>query len=337
MSEFRKDLLMNQWVIVADERRGRPNDYVVKSTGQSTAGATCPFCPGNEDKTPPEVMARRLMGSRPNGSGWQFRVVPNKFPALGPGSKLGQQKESIYQKKDGIGVHEVIIETPNHHQIFQEMSDDRVTETLKIYQDRIRYHKNDKRLRYISLFRNYGVQGGASLMHPHSQLMGVPLVPPKVLDEIRRAKVFYREKNQCLSCEMIKTEVHLGKRVVAESDSYLCVAPYGGSFPFEVWILPKDHQSNFEVTPETKLTDLSGMIKSILKKQVLILNNPSYNFYIQSAPFQYHNLRRHDAYYHWQIRIIPRWVHWAGFELASGICINPVPPEETALCFRQVE
>lgn len=336
MSEFRKDLLLNQWVIVADERQGRPNDQVAESSGSSTPTVACPFCTGNEGKTPPEVMAIRSSDSKPNEPGWELRVVPNKFPAVGPGMKLRQGRDSIYQQKDGVGVHEVIIETPDHHQIFQALSDDHLTETLKIYQDRIRHHKTNKRLRYFSLFRNYGRQAGASLKHPHSQLIGISLVPPRVLEETKGARNYFTETKKCLSCEMMKKELGLGKRIVGESDYFLCVAPFGASFPFEVWILPKTHPSNFEATPETELKDLSRMVKNILKKQASILNNPSYNLYIQSAPFQFNRPSQHDAYHHWQIRIIPRLVHVAGFELASGIHINPVSPEECALRFRQV-
>jgi UDPglucose--hexose-1-phosphate uridylyltransferase len=295
--------------------------------------ATCPFCSGHEDKTPREVyVAGRSPASPPNTPGWRVRVVPNRFPALKIEGDLDRQAEGIYDRMNGVGAHEVIIETPDHGRALKDLSDGELTEVLFSFKARVLDLRNDLRFRYILLFKNHGHLAGASLDHSHSQLIALPVVPRQVIEEIEGAKRHYDLKERCIFCDVVGQERRDRTRLVHENDEFVVFAPYAPRSPFETWIVPKRHESNFEAEPKERLGYCAQALRSTLKRLGAALGDPAYNFMIHSNPLR-------DAAspsYHWHIEVMPALTHVAGFEWGSGFHINPVPPEEAAEFLRRV-
>ena len=328
MPELRKEPVSGRWVIVATERAARPTDF--ETNPQIIKSSFCPFCEGNEDKTPPEILAYRDNGAMPNTGGWRVRVVPNKFPALQAEGENFKCEDGIYDKMNGIGAHEVIIESPRHIQSLTSLDNENVEEVLLCYRDRLVDLKSDKRFVYGLLFKNVGFSAGASLEHTHSQVIVTPIVPPLVANEIANAKAFYQRTEKCLFCDMIQQEIETDKRVVISTDNFVVFAPFASRFPFETWILPKKHESNFENLQEDEAKELAHVLKSVLTRLEATLDFPPYNYIIHSAPFNV----TESKHFHWHIEIIPRLTNIAGFEWGTGFYINPTPPEESAELLR---
>ena len=328
MPELRREPISGRWVIVATERATRPTDF--KTNPQIIKSSFCPFCEGNEDKTPPEILAYRDNGSMPNTSGWRVRVVPNKFPALQIEGDQNKRGEGIYDMMSGIGAHEVIIESPRHIQSLTSLDNGNVEEVLLCYRDRLIDLKNDKRFVYGLLFKNVGASAGASLDHTHSQLIVTPIVPQLVANEMANAKTFYQQRERCLFCDMIQQEIDTNSRLVISTDNFVAFAPFASRFPFEIWILPKKHESHFENLQKFELDELAKVLKDALTRLETALDLPPYNYIIHSAPF---NINGSDSF-HWHIEIIPRLTNIAGFEWGTGFYINPMPPEQAAETLR---
>ena len=328
MPELRREPVSGRWVIVATERAARPTDF--ETNPQIIKSSFCPFCEGNEDKTPPEILAYRDNGTMPNTDGWRVRVVPNKFPALQAEGEYLKCEEGIYDMMNGIGAHEVIIESPRHIQSLTSLDNGNVEEVLLCYRDRLVDLKSDERFVYGLLFKNVGFSAGASLDHTHSQLIVTPIVPPLVANEIANARKFYQQRERCLFCDMIQQEIETDKRVIISTDNFVVFAPYASRFPFETWILPKKHESNFENLQGVEAKELAHVLKSVLTKLEATLDFPPYNYIIHSAPFNV----TESEYFHWHIEIIPRLTNIAGFEWGTGFYINPTPPEEAAELLR---
>jgi UDPglucose--hexose-1-phosphate uridylyltransferase len=330
MPELRKDPVTSRWVIISTERGKRPSDFGAEPERERSA--FCPFCPGNEDKTPPEVLAYRPNGS-PNGTGWQVRVVPNKFPALQIEGDLNRQGDGMYDKMNGVGAHEVVIETPEHGETLAGMSDQRVEEILWAFHDRVQDLKKDQRFRYILIFKNVGRAAGASLEHPHSQLIATPIIPKRVREELDGAKEYYEYKERCVFCDIVRQEMTQGVRLITENQDFLAVAPFAARFPFETWILPKAHDPFFEDSQKHEYVNLSKVLREVVLRVEKVLTNPPYNLIIHNSP-----LRESDGRsYHWHIEFMPKLTNVAGFEWGSGFYINPTPPEEAARYLRDVK
>ena len=332
MPELRKDPIVGRWVIIAHERARRPHDFKGEGQTQSEAGL-CPFCEGHEDKTPPEIVAYRERHSRPNGPGWRIRVVPNKFPALKVEGQLNKRGDGIYDLMAGVGAHEVIIESPKHFVSMAQLTDDNVREVLWVYRDRLVDLKRDTRLVHGMLFKNVGAASGASLEHTHSQLIVTPIVPISVWEEMTGSLEFYNYRGRCIYCDMVQQEIATQKRIVLDSAHFTAFCPYASRFPFETWILPKQHSSHFENIPKPGVDDLGTVLRAVLNKLELALDSPPYNYIVHTAPFDHQEL----PHYHWHIEIIPRLTKVAGFEWGTGFYINPVTPEEAAAFLREVE
>jgi UDPglucose--hexose-1-phosphate uridylyltransferase len=337
MPELRKDPVLGRWVIIAKERGKRPSDYLSNLNKSPVESQPCSFCPGHEDQTPPEIMAYRMAGSKPDTTGWHIRVVPNKFPALKIEGGLNREGEGIYDKMDGIGAHEVIIETPDHKQMMSTMTDKQLEEVLWAYRDRVLDLKKDKRFRFVLIFKNYGQVAGATLEHSHSQLIALPIVPRAVIEEIAGAEKYYNYKERCIYCDIVRQELANKIRIVIENEHFVCIAPYAARFPFETWILPKSHDPYFEDSHRHEFKNLSRILRELLQRQDKVLKNPPYNFFIHSAPFNRGSRYHDEDYYHWHIEIIPRLTFVAGFERGTGFYINPTLPEEAASFLRKVE
>ena len=330
MPELRKDPITGRWVIIATDRARRPNDFV-RDPVTIRGGRFCPFCEGNEDKTPPEILGWRRNGAGSNQRGWSLRVVPNKFPALGIEGDLARQGEGLFDKMNGVGAHEVIIETPNHELTLAQLPEKAVEDVLWAYRDRMLDLKKDKRFRYALVFKNHGEAAGASLEHTHSQIIALPVVPIYVREEVEGAKTYYNFKERCIFCDIIRQEAASGARVIDETDHFLVLSPYAPRFPFETWIMPKQHESAFENSQSNVFENLAKVLKRLLQKLDLVLENPPYNFVLHTSPFS----ESTGDYYHWHFEVMPKLTKVAGFEWGSGFYINPTPPEEAARFLRE--
>ena len=293
----------------------------------------CPFCPGNETRTPPEILAYGRNGSGKDMPGWTVRVVPNKFPALGIEGNLDRQGEGLFDRMNGIGAHEVIIETPEHQNTLAMLPDKALEEVLWAYRDRVLDLKNDKRFRYILLFKNHGEAAGASLEHTHSQLIALPIVPKRVREEVDNSRHYYDVKERCIFCDMIRQEVETGTRVILSNDQFIALAPYAPRFPFETWILPLQHSSSFENQSSPAYVSLAKLFHEFLARLDAVLNRPAYNYVIHTSPIG----EEINDHYHWHIEMMPKLTRVAGFEWGTGFYINPTPPEEAARFLREAQ
>jgi UDPglucose--hexose-1-phosphate uridylyltransferase len=329
MPELRKDPIVGRWVIIATERGRRPSEFnPEKIRGR---GGFCPLCEGNEDKTPPEVFAIRENGSQPNSTGWTLRVVPNKFPALRVEGDLNREGEGLYDKMNGVGAHEVVIETPNHGETLSMLPLERVVMLLTTYRERIVDLTRDQRLRHILVFKNHGAAAGASLEHSHSQIIALPVVPKRVSEEVDGAKAYYEYKDRCVFCDIIRQEMEYQARIVGENRGAIALAPFASRFPFETWILPKDHSTHFHHTQPTQFEDVAWLLSDVLRRIDITLPGSPYNFMLHTN----HTNEQDEASYHWHIEIIPKLTKVAGFEWGTGFYINPTPPEEAAKYLRK--
>lgn len=334
MSELRQDIATKRWVIVAKERAKRPHQFLKQATVQEEPDHRddCPFCEGNETRTPPEVYALRN-GSEPNQPGWKVRVVPNKFAALSPSTKWeGVQSPDIFTTISGYGSHEVIIETPLHNQTLATLPLEQVELVIQAILQRMRTLAQDPRIAFVQVFRNHGPSAGTSLVHPHSQLIATPIVPTNVREEIEEARRFYDDRVNCVYCYLLEKEQEEDKRIVLSTEHYVVLAPFASRFPFELMVLPRRHSASFM---DDVLSEDVTALADILRRTLLLLyhaaNNPDYNAVLHTAPLR-------DScmdYYHWHIEIVPRLTTPAGFELGSGIFITTAIPEETAAYLRE--
>jgi UDPglucose--hexose-1-phosphate uridylyltransferase len=324
MPELRKDPITGRWVIIAENRAGRPDEFDVSREGASAE--RCAFCEGNESQTPGEVFAWRTGGSKADGPGWQVRVVPNQYPALLPNEPPARVDDALFSTMAGVGVHELIVESPRHVHSTSDLSVDEVREVLDAYRLRLLEHKRDPRLVYGMIFKNVGQAAGASLYHTHSQLIVTPILPVLVEEEMLGAARFHQEHARCVYCAMVEEELSMQGRVVHETRTSVAFCPFAGRHPHETWILPRAHVSHFEdITPET-LADVATALHEVIRQIEHVLDRPAYNYIIHTAPLNVPPL----TYYHWHIEIIPRRSRIAGFEWGTGFYINHTPPEVAA-------
>jgi UDPglucose--hexose-1-phosphate uridylyltransferase len=329
MPELRKDPVSGRWVIISVERGKRPSDF--SAHAHARKGGFCAFCEGNEHTTPAEIIAIRPDGSHANSPGWTLRVVPNKFPALRIEGEINRFSEGLLNRMNGIGAHEVIIETPDHNLTLSTMPLKYVEDVLVAFHKRISDLKKDSRFRYVIVFKNEGDAAGASLEHTHSQLIALPIVPRIVEEEIEHSRQYFNYNERCIFCDIILQETESGVRVISENEDFIVLAPFAPRSPFEILILPKSHESLY--TPSRKLGPLAQILQQTLKQLDKVLDRPPYNLMIHSSPFR----EEINDYYHWHIEIKPKLINIAGFEWGSGIYINPTPPEESAKFMRDAK
>jgi len=299
----------------------RPNEFKAASEA-GDGGYKCPFCPGNESCTPPAVYSLPSADEK----SWRLRVVRNKYPALVPGKNIGGRTNGIYDRMDGIGCHEVLIESGRHDLRLEEMRVEDIADVMRTFIIRTREIKKDAGVEYVMIFKNHGMHAGASLSHPHSQIIALPMVPIMVEEEISGAMQYHRAKGSCVFCDIIKEEAGFKKRVVAENDNFMAVEPYASRFSFETWLLPRKHLSHFEDMPEELVSDLASVLKKALSQLYATLPELSYNLIVHTMPVQ----APEAAHYHWHIEIMPKLSQVAGFEWGTGFYINTVSPEDAA-------
>jgi UDPglucose--hexose-1-phosphate uridylyltransferase len=332
MPELRKDPVTGRWVIIATERAKRPAQFA--KADEERKGGFCPFCPGNEKSTPPEVHSYRHPNTQRDSEGWWLRVVPNKFPALQPEGTLKRSGEGMYDRMTGFGQHEVVIESPSHDNTIADLSVEQIEEIIWVFRDRTVELRKDTRMRYIMIFKNWGREAGASLEHPHSQIIALPIVPKRVQEELSGAGKYYDYKERCVFCDMIHQELEDNTRIVSENDSFLSFMPFASRFPFETWIIPREHTSFFNDIQKNHVVDLAKIMKHTFSLIKLALDDPPYNFVIHTTPFDESGSA---PFYHWHIEIMPKLTKVAGFEWGTGFYINPTAPEEAAAVLREAE
>jgi UDPglucose--hexose-1-phosphate uridylyltransferase len=326
MSELRQDPTTKFWVILAPERAKRPQQkHRVRPANELPDwDSSCPFCRGNEELTPPEVF--RLPVSDGDDR-WDVRVIPNRFAALTPGENGDIIEEArLFRKMDGIGAHEVIVETPSHNTPMALMNYDQLEKVLIAYQERYNALKRERYLKFITIFKNHGWASGTSLIHPHSQIVATPIVAPSYHHQFDIAHEYYIDRGKCLYCDLLAEELEDGKRILVESEQFAVFHPYASHAPYETWIVPKEHCASFGIFPDTYMNGLARALKNVLLCLYESLDNPAFNLMVDSTLTE----DEEDPYYHWHIRIIPRLTTIAGFEMGSGIYISTALPEDTA-------
>ena len=331
MSELRQDPTTKVWVILAPERAKRPQLESKKRRDDELPDwdASCPFCPGNEDKTPDEVFRLPISDQASN---WDVRVVPNRFAALTPEGNLSRREDGhFFRRMDGFGIHEVVIETPSHNTPMALMSYEQVEKVLIAYQERYNDLKVNKQLKFITIFKNQGWASGTSLVHPHSQLVATPIMAPYYHQKFDVAHDYYADRARCLYCDLLAEELEKGERIIAETEQLVVFQPYASHVPYETWILPKVHCASFGLYPTARLVELARVLRDTLLCLYHELNNPAFNYMIDTSTTEYEE----DPYYHWHIRIVPRVTLVAGFEMGSGIYVNTAVPEQTANQMRE--
>ena len=331
MPELRKDPVLDRWVIISTDRGKRPIDFIEEM--QIKKPEFSPFTHGNEHMTPPEIYSIRTNNTPPNSPGWSLRVVPNKYPALRVEGDLYRRGDGIFDMMNGIGAHEVIIETPDKDKSLADLDMGFIQDLFRVFKERIIDLKKDLRLKSIIVFKNHGFAAGASLNHSHSQLIATPIIPKMVAEEIEGAQSYYKLKERCIFCDIILQEIQESNRLVLEEEHFVVLEPYAPRFPFETWIIPKVHSSHYESIDEIKIEHLAISVKTVLQKINVALRKPSYNFVIHTAPLQ----EKQMDYYHWHIELMPKLTRVAGFEWGTGFYINHTSPEEAASYLKEID
>ena len=331
MPEFRRDPVIGRWVIISTDRGKRPSSY--GNIPKQEEPKMCPFCPGNESSTPPEVLAFRENGSQPNKPGWFLRVISNKYPALRVEGSLNREPMGLYDKMNGVGAHEVIIETPDHYKDLADLSHEEIKNVLWAFRERSLDLQRDRRFKYVLIFKNHGEAAGASLEHSHSQLIATPIIPRRVEEEIDGANKYYDFKERCIFCDIIRQELTDKERVISDYGDFIAFSPFASRHPFETWLLPKQHLAHFTDLAPNNYIYLAEALKDVLNRLRVALNNPPFNFIIHTAPFG----NEYDEVYHWHFEIIPKLTKVAGFEWGSGFYINPTKPEDAAGYMREID
>lgn len=326
MAELRQDIVTGLWVDVATDRALRPTDFHTPCTVDAPDDVEkCPFCPGHELMTPLEVLAIRPHDGEANTPGWQVRVFPNKFPAFQTDGTT-KVSEPLFPRRQADGNHEVIVHSPDHNARLATMPAEEVELVLRVYRHRYRANAEDAHTRAVHIIVNHGREAGASLEHAHSQLFAVPLVPPQLQQEVAGASWYHSRHNSCVICDMVSREMDMMHRVIAKNRSFVAIAPFASRLPFEVWIVPRNHQESFDMIEDPELEGMALMLGDILRLYDEKFANPPFNYWIHSCPTDGSDY----PYYHWHLELIPKLTTPGGFEMGTSMWINCTTPEHAA-------
>ncbi len=326
-AELRLDLVTGNWVVISAKRGKRPHTPFVEAQYKYAGDiATCPFCDPDKSGQKEDVLR---YGSTQD---WTVRVFPNRYPAFAEGRELRERMRGLYLSLDAIGFHEVVV-TRDHYQTFAHFRPEQIAEVFAAYQERYIKLMNKRFVRYISIFHNHGKSAGASISHPHSQLIAIPLVSSELACEINGAEGYFTKNQECVYCDMLAYELQKGERIVYQNSHFVIFCPYASRMGYEMWLLPKSHLPYFERLSREERFQAAVALKEALHRLDVFLNNPDYNFYLHTAPC---DGKIYD-FYHWHLEILPKYSTWAGFELGTGIEINPILPEKAALELREAK
>jgi len=338
MSDIRYNLLDDRYVIIAPERLHRP-EYLSWSK-EIHARKACPFCEGNEAMTPPEIDAVRINNSKANEKGWQARVVPNLYKAVQIESPNTAYRKGLYETHEGFGAHEVIVDTPHHFTSMKEWEQETFLYWLLVMQKRVADLRQDHRLVFISLFKNHGTHAGATQEHPHTQLIGLPVVPPETVRYCQRLHHYYHTEGRSLFEDIVAQELHEQERIVVQNDDFIAFCPYASAYPFEVMVTSKENIGSIESMDRGYFNALSMLLKELMFLMYGQLGDFDFNISLFVPPLQrtnqtesfFDDLGRTNRF---TIRITPRIYKHGGFEISTGMMINPVSPEESAMFLRE--
>jgi UDPglucose--hexose-1-phosphate uridylyltransferase len=339
-NELRKDYLLDRWVVIATERGRRPTDFARQKKESATAGV-CPLCPGNEHMTPPAVLVYlksdgQIVKDRDkNGfrhKNWLIRCIPNLYPAFAPPKRQLDQAQIMKSDRFGlaIGHHEVLVESPRHDETPADAELPQLMHVINGYIDRLRELSAKSYVQYVSIFRNHGLEAGASLSHAHSQIIATPFVPTTVEKEVAASKSFWNKHEKCVFCDIMERESK-SPRLVLDNARFMVLAPYASVHPMEFWILPKKHHTNLLSLTQTEKEAFAETLKASLKALKDLVNDPPYNY-----GFHLSTNKEDENWYHWHLEVYPRLAIWAGFEKSTGMYINTVTPETAAAELRKV-
>lgn len=331
MPELRQNLATREWVIIASERAKRPNafvspDYRMLTDERNPHEAECPFCPGNEELDL-EVECYPKVGD------WQTRVVRNKFPALAEHGLLTRIFDGVQRCIAGVGYHEIVVEHPRHNTTIALMSPNEIRIVLETFQRRGAAISQDGRIEQLIYFKNHGESAGASLLHPHSQIIALPVVPSSIRRRIDEARRYFDDNGTCVFCHMLDEEEQRGERIIASNEYFVAFVLYAALSPFHIWVLPRRHQACFLQAQPDELAALSSVIHDVLRRIYIGLRDPDYNLIIRTGPVK----EPGSAYFHWYVSLVPRVNRAAGFEMGSGMYINTSLPEASAVFLRAVD
>lgn len=351
MSEIRYDILSGEYAIIATGRAKRPSDFKAAQKTDSSAVSkdpNCPFCPGNERLTPPEIYAVRPNGE-PDTEGWSVRVVPNKFPAVIPKEEMSEPElekagasllnipkasdSFMYWEIPAVGRHEVVVESPEHDGTLGSYSENQLDSIVNTLKARTHAMYDMKEIRYVQVFRNQGPAGGASLAHPHFQIIALPFIPPRLLLEATRFENYEHATRRCLLCDLVEREIEKDTRIIANTRDFVAFCPFASRHSFETLIVPRTHEVSFANMGSKKLSALSKILGSVFHSYESLFSSLSYNMVFHSAPPSERFLKP----YHWHIHVHPRLTLEAGLELGTAVQINPTPPEDAARQFRSLQ
>lgn len=339
MSELRHDPISRRWVVIALERSVRPKEFRVVRPVPESDEPPCPFCPGQESKTPPEITAIRE-GGAPNSPGWQVRVVPNKSPVLAIEGTPDRSAVGHYDRMRGIGAHEIVVESPDHRARPYAMPLLQFSAALAVSRNRIADLRGDSRFKHILLHRNYGVGAGATVHHPIQQIVAIPVTPLRLAAQLDAAREHFQIKERCVFCDILAQELDSGTRIVHVCDDYLSFCPYAGRFPYEINIYPRRHEHQFTETSDLLIEKLAAHMLEVFRRLHAVLGDISFNWMLVNSPNSAGNMRRPGYWttlpydFHWHIEVLPRLTPQAGFEWGTGLYINPTPPEDAAAFLR---
>jgi UDPglucose--hexose-1-phosphate uridylyltransferase len=337
-NELRKDYLLNRWVVIATERGRRPTDFAKKEKPLAKT-SVCPFCPGNEHMTPPALLvyiesqgkiekAKDQEGFRHKN--WLIRCFPNLFPAFNPPQQTSNREKIM--KGSGlaaaVGHHEVIVESPIHDEHPSDARIPQLVHVINAYLDRLQELSAKPYVRYVSIFRNHGLEAGASLSHAHSQIIATPFTPKIVKEELAASRRFWRKNGSCVFCQIIEKE-RKSPRFIMESPDFLVFAPYASINPMEFWIFPKKHEASPLKLSEKAKENFAKTLRACFSALKSLLNDPPYNFGFHIALEE-----AAKPHYHWHLEVYPKLAIWAGFEKSTGMYINTVSPETAAESLR---
>jgi len=344
MPELRRDPVIGRWVIIATDRAKRPDQFgaAVVEKEALAPGEKCPFCEGNESMTPPEIYAVRKPGTRPNSPGWEVRVIPSISPLLRIEENLDRHGHGMYDLMNARGAHEIVVDTPAHLTEWQ-LTKDHIVKSVNVILDRVRDLEKDPGIKYVLVFKNYGkAAGGSHIMHSRVQLIGTPVNLKRVKEELAGAKAYYDYKERCVFCDIIRQELAAQKRVMAESKDFIAIMPFASRFPFETWLLPKEHSCDFYKMDRGKAADFAELSRMIFGKIRAVIGSFPFNFVLHTAPFRrdagkkgYWETIERD--YHWHFEMLPILTRVAGFEWGSGFYINPLLPEDACKAAREAQ
>ena len=339
-NEVRKDYLLDRWVVIATERGRRPSDFAKKDRQQQSSSSVCPMCPSNEHMTPPATLVYLKHGNSIKKTkdkdslrhkDWLIRVVPNLYPAFTPPKDKITHKQIMKNKELALAVghHEVLVESPNHSEHPADARPSQLSLVINGYVDRLRELSKKPYVQYVSIFRNHGLEAGASLSHAHSQIIATPFVPETIKEEMKASRQYHGKNKECIFCNMIKRE-RKSPRAILENKSFLAFAPYASTHPMEFWIMPKKHQTSLLMLKQTEMKPLAETLKTCLGALKALVNDPPYNYGV-------HQTTNKDAnkHYHWHMEVYPKLTIWAGFEKSTGMYINTVTPETAAESMRK--